>query len=224
MMRTRFAARKGGTDDPGECSIQHVCGSRENNNATDRARRAYEAGNFASALELYQEALRAAHPKNRAEISALLSNAAACRLQLLESASDNGGCSRRGDEEETSRDAPAMIDEEGVSQRSVHARAAVEEARRCVRLNPTWSSGYLRLAEALLASKGQSSSSSSSSNNKSCVSNEACNCLQTALRLDPNLHPARRLLQQELRRDHAVPVRRRVRFASSDSFEAHQGN
>jgi hypothetical protein len=229
-MRTRFARKSGGPGGVSWGTQQEVCGralasaaslqrredeGARSNSHEDRARRAYEASDFASALELYQAAIRAANPKSRVEISALHSNAAACRLQLLKSttstfhaaaiadSADRGA--NRNQDDGTNDQAPAMIDEEGDSVRSVHARAAVEEARRCVLLNPTWSRGYLRLAEALLASKGR----------RNDFSNEACNCLQTALRLDPNLNQARWLLQQELSRDHERPVRRRVRFASS---------
>jgi tetratricopeptide (TPR) repeat protein len=227
-MRTRFARKSGGPGGVSWGTQQEVCGralasaaslqrredeGARSNSREDRARRAYESNDFASALELYQAAIRAANPKSRVEISALLSNAAACRLQLLKSSP--GAAANVDSEDGEGRSngydqAPTMIDEEVNSERLAHARAAVEEARRCVRLNPTWSRGYLRLAEALLASKGRSND----------FSNEACNCLQTALRLDPNLTQARWLLQQELSRDHERPVRRRVRFASSPERSA----
>jgi len=70
------------------------------------------------------------------------------------------------------------------------ARAAVEDAKRCVELNPSWSKGHVRLASAYLA-LGEPGHS-----------NEACNCLQTALRYDPGNSAARSMLVRELRRDH----------------------
>ncbi|GKY96840.1 hypothetical protein MPSEU_000643200 [Mayamaea pseudoterrestris] len=69
----------------------------------------------------------------------------------------------------------------------VHAKAAVQDARECIKLNPNWSKGYLRLGSALSASGD---------------SNEACNALQTCLRMDPKCQAARQMLMRELRRDH----------------------
>jgi hypothetical protein len=68
-----------------------------------------------------------------------------------------------------------------------HSRAAVTDARECVRLNPTWAKAHWRLGSALSATDGESS-------------NEACNALQTCLRLDANFPGAKQLLLQELRR------------------------
>lgn len=70
-----------------------------------------------------------------------------------------------------------------------HATAAVEEAKECVELNPSWSKAHVRLASAYIAKGGHS--------------NDACNALQTALRLDPGNAIARQMLIRELRRDHA---------------------
>eukprot|EP00977_Amphora_coffeiformis_P027063 scaffold32744_cov160-Amphora_coffeaeformis.AAC.1 len=67
------------------------------------------------------------------------------------------------------------------------AAAAVNDAKQCVELNPNWSKGHVRLASAYSA-LGKS--------------NDACNSLQTALRLDPTGNPtARRMLIRELRRE-----------------------
>ena len=68
------------------------------------------------------------------------------------------------------------------------AQAAVQDAQQCIRCNNQWAKGHLRLAEAYIAWGGHS--------------NQACNSLQTALRLDPGLSSARQLLLRELRRDH----------------------
>ena len=67
------------------------------------------------------------------------------------------------------------------------AAAAVNDAKQCVALNPQWSKGHVRLASAYSA-LGRS--------------NDACNALQTALRLDPTGNPtARQMLLRELRRE-----------------------
>ncbi|GAX14209.1 hypothetical protein FisN_20Hh168 [Fistulifera solaris] len=68
------------------------------------------------------------------------------------------------------------------------AELAVQEAKQCVALNPAWAKGHVRLASALVALGGHS--------------NDACNALQTALRLDPGNAMARQMLLRELRRDH----------------------
>lgn len=65
---------------------------------------------------------------------------------------------------------------------------AVREAKQCVTLNPAWAKGHVRLASAYIALGGHS--------------NDACNTLQTALRLDPGNSMARQMLMRELRRDH----------------------
>ena len=70
-----------------------------------------------------------------------------------------------------------------------HSAAAVDAAKQCVELNPSWAKGHVRLASAYIALGGHS--------------NDACNELQTALRLDPGNGLARQLLVRELRRDHA---------------------
>lgn len=69
------------------------------------------------------------------------------------------------------------------------ARAAVQDAQHCVRLNPAWAKAHVRLASAYIALGNHS--------------NEACNSLQTALRLDSGNPVARQMLVRELRRDSA---------------------
>ena len=69
------------------------------------------------------------------------------------------------------------------------ARAAVENAKQCVELNPQWAKGHVRLASAYIALGGHS--------------NDACNSLQRALSIDPGNSLAREFLIKELRRDHA---------------------
>ena len=64
--------------------------------------------------------------------------------------------------------------------------AAIRDAQQCVALNPRWSKGHVRLASAYSAA-GRS--------------NDACNSLQTALRLDPGNRTAREMLVRELRRE-----------------------
>lgn len=66
------------------------------------------------------------------------------------------------------------------------ASAAVNDAKQCVELNPSWGKGHVRLASAFSA-LGKS--------------NDACNSLQTALRLDPGNRMAREMLVRELRRE-----------------------
>ena len=53
------------------------------------------------------------------------------------------------------------------------ADAAVQDAKQCIALNPSWAKGHVRLASAYIALGGGHS-------------NDACNALQTALRLDPS--------------------------------------
>lgn len=79
--------------------------------------------------------------------------------------------------------------ENGVTDLS-QAQAAVDDAKQCVSLNPNWAKGYVRLASAYIALGGHS--------------NDACNALQSALRIDPGNSQARQMLVRELRRDHAT--------------------
>jgi tetratricopeptide (TPR) repeat protein len=71
------------------------------------------------------------------------------------------------------------------------AAAAVQDAKQCIALNPAWAKGHVRLASAYIALGGGHS-------------NDACNALQTALRLDPSNQLARQMLMRELRRDHTT--------------------
>ena len=70
------------------------------------------------------------------------------------------------------------------------ARAAVDNSKRCIALNPNWAKAHVRLASAYI-SLGAGHS------------NDACNALQRALSLDPGNTTAREMLLRELRRDHA---------------------
>lgn len=70
--------------------------------------------------------------------------------------------------------------------------AALEEAQQCILLNDKWPKGYVRLASVYLALGNHS--------------NDACQALQTALRLDPSNSFARSMLIQELRRNSGVPA------------------
>ena len=70
------------------------------------------------------------------------------------------------------------------------ARAAIENSKQCIALNPNWAKGHVRLASAYIALGGHS--------------NDACNELQRALSLDPGNTTAREMLLRELRRDHSA--------------------
>jgi Cytochrome c biogenesis factor len=69
--------------------------------------------------------------------------------------------------------------------------AALEEAQECVLLNDKWPKGYVRLAAVYIALGNHS--------------NDACQSLQTALRLDPSNSFARSMLLGELRRNSGAP-------------------
>ena len=64
------------------------------------------------------------------------------------------------------------------------AEAAVVAAKQCISLNDKWSKGHVRLASAYIMLTR---------------TNEACNSLQTALKLDPGNKTARKMLMNELR-------------------------
>lgn len=87
----------------------------------------------------------------------------------------------------------------------MQARAAVQDAKACIALNPSWSKGHVRLASAFIALGVDNS-------------NDACNALQTAVRLDPHNRIARQMLVQELRRDHGTNAAR----SSTNSNELDQ--
>jgi len=71
------------------------------------------------------------------------------------------------------------------------ASAAVEESKQCILLNDRWAKAYVRLASSYIALGGHS--------------NDACNALQNAIRLDPGHSVARKMLVQQLRRDDRTP-------------------
>lgn len=71
--------------------------------------------------------------------------------------------------------------------------AALEEARECVLWHDKWPKGYVRLAAVYMALGNHS--------------NDACQALQTALRLDPSNAFARSMLLGELRRNSGVTNR-----------------
>lgn len=122
----------------------------------NKGKELYERGQYAEALQEYQNAFNPILEAPRQEQQIILSNIVACRLKM-------------GDQ----------------------AEEAVKEAKQCVALNPAWAKGHVRLASAYMALGGHS--------------NDACNALQTALRLDPGNAMARQMLVRELRRDHAPP-------------------
>lgn len=62
---------------------------------------------------------------------------------------------------------------------------------QCININKKWAKGHIRLASAYIALGGHS--------------NDACNALQHALRLDPGNPTARDLLVKELRRERSSP-------------------
>lgn len=70
--------------------------------------------------------------------------------------------------------------------------ASLEEAKECVSLNDKWSKAYMRLASVCIA-LGEH-------DRRHGHSNDACQALQTAIRLDPSNSKARDLLMKEMRR------------------------
>mmetsp|Transcript_19731 Transcript_19731/g.25585 ORF Transcript_19731/g.25585 Transcript_19731/m.25585 type:complete len:394 (-) Transcript_19731:522-1703(-) len=80
-------------------------------------------------------------------------------------------------------------DEDDNSEHNVRASASKEDllkmAKECVSLNSQWPKSHYRLAQVYL--------------NKFDRSNDACNCLQRALQLDPRFVEARQLLMRQLR-------------------------
>ena len=82
------------------------------------------------------------------------------------------------------------------------ASAALIDAQQCVALNDSWSKGHVRLASAYSA-LGRS--------------NDACNSLQTALRLDGGNRTAREMLVRELRRERTTSPHQRANPPSSSS-------
>ena len=161
-------------------------------------KRAYEKGDYIHALESYRQALRPEYEcPTKADQAVLWSNVVACRLQLVEnsrSTNDTTTTTSTNDDGSTG----------GRGRGDPQARAAVEDAKQCVTLNPNWAKGYLRLASAYIALGGHS--------------NDACNALQSTLRLDPGNPNARQMLVRELRRDHAAA------FAASASTVENDDN
>jgi len=99
---------------------------------------------------------------------------------------------------------------------AAQARAAIQDAKQCIALNPNWSKGHVRLAAALLALDEANSSNGRRVNEHS---NEACNSLQTALRCDPGNAVARQMLLRELRRDHRDDDTNRRSSSNQDANE-----
>jgi tetratricopeptide (TPR) repeat protein len=173
-------------------------------------KRAYDAGDYEEALQCYKTAVQAEYEcPNGMEKQVLLSNMVACRLKLVANSSTSS--------HESSSDSTAAAGAAATfAAATAQAAAAVENAKQCIAINPSWSKGHVRLASAYIAlgqattaatanSGGSGSGSGSGSNNttRMSYSNDACNALQTALRLDPGNAVARQMLLRELRgRDH----------------------
>lgn len=90
------------------------------------------------------------------------------------------------------------------------ARAAIDNAKQCIALNPQWAKGHVRLASAYIALGGHS--------------NDACNELQRALSIDPGNSTAREMLVRELRRDHSSAASAAAASASSSQSGANNSN
>jgi tetratricopeptide (TPR) repeat protein len=147
-------------------------------------KRAYDAGDYEEALNCYKTAIQTEYECPAMDRQVLLSNMVACRLKLASSTSSVAAAAQ--------------------------AAAAVENAQQCIAINPSWSKGHVRLASAYIAlgqaNTNSSNRSSGTGNNTNgrLYSNDACNALQTALRLDPGNAVARQMLLRELRgRDHS---------------------
>jgi tetratricopeptide (TPR) repeat protein len=125
--------------------------------ARDHGKDEFSRGNYRQSLDDFSVAVTNC-PASEKHI--LLSNIVACRLKLGE------------------QDPNASMEQ---------FELAVSDAQACVRANPRYSKGYVRLASAHMA-LGRS--------------NDACQALQTAIALDPNNRMAKQMLVQELRRDH----------------------
>lgn len=145
----------------------------------EQGKRAYEKGDYKQALEFYRTALQPEYEcPTKADQAVLWSNVVACRLQLVEN-------DQRGGKD------------------LAQARASVEDAKKCVELNPNWAKGHLRLASAYVALGGHS--------------NDACNELQSVLRIDPGNSTARQMLVRELRREHINGVAPAAQSAQESS-------
>lgn len=142
--------------------------------ARDHGKEEFARGNYRQALDDFSVAATNC-PESEKHI--VLSNMVACRLKL-------------GEQEENHSAAMEQYE------------LALSDAKACVRANPRYSKGYVRLASAHMA-LGHS--------------NDACQALQTAISLDPNNRMAKQMLVQELRRDHHHQQRQRQSSSSSES-------
>jgi tetratricopeptide (TPR) repeat protein len=170
----------------------------------NEGRDAYAAERYEAALEKYRAALYTTNPAPPPSYDRqiLLSNIVACRLKLhhgrtADVSVEGGGGSTQHEHEH-------------------HLEFALDEARQCVRLNPEWAKGHVRLGSVYQAMNSTSTRSNvntrgvGSSHSHNHHSNDACQSFQRALQLDPTNPTARAMLTQELRRgtpSHApVPV------------------
>ena len=144
----------------------------------------YHNSDYTSALECYNKALTfsSLHDLDR---QALLSNVVLCRLYLY----DVSGSSSTDEEHTTYEDEDdAMNMNMNTTERTRHAHLhkALVEARECISVSRgSWAKAHYRLA-CVYVRMGRS--------------NDACNSLQKALRIDSGYQRARALLMQELRR------------------------
>ena len=93
----------------------------------ERGKSAFERGDYEEALDCYKTALQPEYECHAAvDRQVLLSNVVACRLKLAAAEGDGADSQQQ-------------------------AAAAVQDAKQCVNLNPSWSKGHVRLASAYVA-------------------------------------------------------------------------
>ena len=182
--------RRGGTSGSGDGNSATTDGTASSARVTswvghkERGRRLYDSGDYEGALRSY---LRALSPDDGDDDD------------VREGAGAGGRRSHGGGPPDQERQILLsnvvacrlkVIEGGGIGSAAARRQAelAVRDAKSCVSINPSWGKGHVRLASAYVALGGHS--------------NEACNSLQTALRIDPGNSAARQMLVRELRRDH----------------------
>jgi len=147
----------------------------------DEAKKAFQSGIFSEALSSYQEALTL-FTRTTSEVESQQQQHRQQRSILL---SNIVACRLKMGASGTPGGSSSGSGGENLS-------AALEEALECVLLHDKWPKAHVRLAAVYIALGNHS--------------NDACQALQTALRLDPLNTCARSMLIRELRRNSGVPT------------------
>ena len=189
----------------------------------DIASNAYAQGDYLTSLQHFQTSLCLWPEEDTFNRQRILSNIVQCRLMLFDLHKDSLLFRGKNDHDHASHN-----EDDGknlVLKEACDLKEALIEAKECIALHTNWAKGHYRLA-CVYVKLGEESNaavnrSASSSNS---FSNDACNALQSALRIDPRFTEARILLTKLLRQRDGNTSSNNNNNNNNNSFGSSQSN